>query len=553
MMKQTFWKKVVTVLLAMTMLLSLTACGNSGTSKENKPTGGDNSKTEGNTGKTDLQEEQKEEDTGATNGEKESITIGVTGVWATLSPYQTTSNQFGTFVRLLYDRLAFLTPEGEYVSQAAKSWAVEEDGVTWNVEIYDTIYDSAGNHITASDIVWNLQENMRQALKPFFNKIEQVEQTGDYTLKITMKNNVVGAFELVLINTYAVSQTAYESSSDGFATSVVSSSPYEVTEFVAGSHLTFKKRDDYWKTDADSPYLQNNVKTVTYQVINEASQQQIALETGTVDAFEGLTPSLVRDFEANNQFSIAGAPSSNGSQMFFSGHESRSVANDVNLRLAICYAIDVDGLIASCYDGYAEPMHDPAVNTLVGYLQKWDSEEYYGYDVEKAKDYLAKSDYNGETLEIMQSSGTQGERVVQMIQGYLMAIGIDCKLTILDSALFSASRFDGSQYDMIMIAGGGVTLPAFWGNRFDMNAYELGDGTSRHDETLTQMLYDTWVYDGFTEENIDAIHQYLLENCIAYGLVNTTINNVYHNSLGLTKTWMSYSGTVDYVASEYEG
>ena len=122
----------------------------------------------------------------------------------------------------------------------------------------------------------------------------------------------------------------------------------------------------------------------------------------------------------------------------------------------------------------------------------------------------------------------------------------------MDSALFSASRFDGSQYDMIMIAGGGVTLPAFWGNRFDMNAYELGDGTSRHDEVLTQMLYDTWVYDGFTEENIDAIHQYLLENCIAYGLVNTTINNVYNNSLGLTKTWMGYSGTVDYVASEYE-
>ena len=266
---------------------------------------------------------------------------------------------------------------------------------------------------------------MAQALKPFFNKIESVEQTGDYTLKIVMKNNVVGAFELVLISTYAVSQKAYEDSADGFATSVISTSPYKVTEFVAGSHLTFEKRDDYWKTDANSPYLQNNVKTVTYQVINEASQQQIALETGTVDAFESLTPSLVRDFESNNNFSIAGAPSSNGSQMFFSGHESRPVANDVNLRLAICYAIDVEGLIASCYDGYAEPMHDPAVNTLVGYLSKWDSEEYYGYNVELAKQYLEKSDYKGQTLELMQSSGTQGERVAQMIQGYLMAIGID--------------------------------------------------------------------------------------------------------------------------------
>ena len=85
----------------------------------------------------------------------------------------------------------------------------------------------------------------------------------------------------------------------------------------------------------------------------------------------------------------------------------------------------------------------------------------------------------------MSDSTTQ--RVAQMIQNYLLAINVKLKLNIVDSALFSASRFDGAQYDMIIISAGAGSLPAFWSNRFDSTAYEKGDGTARRDEVLQDL------------------------------------------------------------------
>ena len=270
-----------------------------------------------------------------------SITIGTSDAWDTLTPIRTTQSQYSSMVRLLYDRLAFKTADNKYIPQVAKSWKVDADGVTWNVEIYDYVEDSAENHITADDIVWMLQESMKQKLKPCYNKIASVEKTGDYTLKIIMKQDIVDAFETVLTSTYVVSKKAYEESADAFATKVVSTSPYTVTEFVSGSHIIFQKRDKYWQKDElIDPALASNLDTITYKVIKEAAQQQVALETGTVDVFDTISASIVPAFEGNNSYEIVKLPSSNGMQLFYSGDPSRIIAKNENLCKAISYAID---------------------------------------------------------------------------------------------------------------------------------------------------------------------------------------------------------------------
>ena len=297
------------------------------------------------------------------------------------------------------------------------------------------------------------------------------------------------------------------------------------------------------------PVLAANLEEITYTIIKEASQQQVALETGTVDAFEGISASIVPAFEGNNAFHIEQLPSSNGTQLFFSGDKSRIIADDENLSRAICYAIDAEGIIAGVYNGYAKPMHDAAVESVVGYLDKWNDEEYFPYDVEKAKEYLAQSSYNGEELELLCMSDSTTQRVAQMIQNYLLAINVKLKLNIVDSALFSASRFDGAQYDMIIISAGAGSLPAFWSNRFDSTAYEKGDGTARRDEVLTEMLYSTWSNSGFTEENIDAVHQYIKDHVYAYGICLPTISTIYSSKIALTESVNLPSGNIDFVAS----
>ncbi len=505
-----------------------------------------------NSAKEDNAASTKSDSSAVTEEAVTSITIGTSDAWDTLTPFRTTQSQYSPMVRLIYDRLAYQTADNRFIPQVAKSWEVEDDGVTWNVEIFDYVEDSEGNHITASDIVWMLQESMTQGLKPCFNKIASVEQTGDYSFKVVMKQDIVNSFELVLVSTYVVSQKAYEASANGFAATTVSTSPYLITEFVSGSKITFKKRDNYWqKEELLDPSQANHLDTITYKVIKEASQQQIALETGTVDAFDTISASIVPAFEGNDSYEIVQLPSSNGIQLFFSGDEGRIISNNKELRSAITYAIDAAGIIAGVYNGYAKPMHDAAVESVVGYLTKWDDEDYFPYDIEKAKEALAQSGYKGEELELLCMSDSNTQRMAQMIQNYQLEAGIKLKLNIVDSALFSASRFDGAQYDLIIINAGAGSLPAFWSNRFDGNAYEKGDGTARKDDVLTDMLYSTWTKDGFTEENIDAVHRYVTDKIYAYGLCLPTNCTVYVKKLSIKENVTLPSGNIDFVASAY--
>lgn len=533
-----YFTRILSIALAAALALSLAACG--GSPASNSTSGAVSSGVQATPAPVPD----------ATGVVKEELNIGLTMLWPTLSPFQTTSNQYGTFVRPLYDRLAVIY-EGEFVPQMAESWEVAEDGVTWTVKIHDNITDSQGNHITTDDLVWFTQESMNRKLKPQFNKVKEVAKVDDTTMTIVMKEPVVGMFELVLASVYGVSEEAFKASPDEFANTTVSSGPYEVVEFVAGSHLTLKKRADYWDAENDHPALQNNVENLTYKVIAEASQQQIALETGNVDVFEGLTPSLVPAFEGNPAYGKLSAPSGNGWQMYFSGSEERPCGKSEDLCKAIAYAIDVNGLITAAYEGLATPMHCGASNMLVGYNEKWDSEPYFEYDVEKAKEYLAAAGYNGEEVILRAASGGGMDRVVQVLQGYMNAVGINCKIELQDQALFSASRFDGSQYDMIIVAAGGVTMTNWWGNRFDMNAYEFGDGTGRRDETLTNMIYESWTQDGYSEESIDAIHYYLMEHCYVYGLANPDVICVYRAESGIQGAPVTCQGYHDFAAAVF--
>ena len=484
---------------------------------------------------------------------KVEVTVGSAMAWETLTPFRTARIWAIIYSRMLYDSLAWRTADGVLNPVAAKSWEVEEDGVTWNVELFDYIYDSAGNHITADDIVWYMEEMKAQALKPPFGQVESIEKTGDYTLKIVMKQDIFGNFENVLCHTFVVSKAAYEADPDGFVSKVVSSAPYKVTDFVSGSHIILEKRDDYWqKPELIPAALANNVDKFTMKYIAEASQQQVALETGEVDAFIAITQSLISALDPDT-FVNYGVPSIAATCLNFSGDPSRVVANDINLRKAIAYAIDVNALIIGAYGGYADAMHAPESDKAVGFQESWKEQEYYEYNVEKAKEYLAQSNYQGETLELLASASDINNKLGVLIQAYLAEVGINLKLNIVDRALYTASSNDGSAFDVVIGSNGDMNLASYWLSCYDITAYPHGDSRGRNDTVLYDMIKNAWTNAGFTAENINAIHEYLAENILDYGLVQPYQCDMYNKQkLNITKLAYLLGGAIDFISCEYE-
>ena len=479
----------------------------------------------------------------------DEVKIGMSFSFASLTPFRNTNAQHASLIKYLYDRLAYLDGDYHFNPQGMKSATVQADGVTWDIELHDGIYDSEGNHITSADVVWFIEQYMQNGLKTYFGKIDSVTATGDYSLQIVMKDDIAEIIDMVFASTFLVSQAAFEASSDGFATGVVSTSPYKVTDFIPSSSITLERRDDYWMSEEQQQdkYFQANARKITMLTITETSQMQIALVTGNVDAFPSIQSTVAGAFVDNDDYYVCYAPSNNGYVLMFSGDEHSPVANDPDLRKAIVYAIDAEGVIKGAMDGYGELMHDVVCRTSSGYVTKWDSEEYFPYDPELAAEYLAKSNYSGQELTYIITSTMQ--RMGQILQAYWQAVGITVKLDVRDLATFGAAG--PQEYDLYTTAtGNGVAN--VWTQFYDGHAYPQGDKHGRCDETLNEMLYFTWKTANYNDENIDKVHQYMMEQCYGYGIALPMVVNVVHNRLGVVGTTYNTQGFLDLASCQFK-
>ena len=113
--------------------------------------------------------------------------------------------------------------------------------------------------------------------------------------------------------------------------------------------------------------------------------------------------------------------------------------SDKNLRLALSYAVDRDVVAQVAGNGYSSPI-STAFSPSVGY----DSEDVNGqvYDLDKAKEYLAKAFPNGNAaLDI--SVGADRKTIAEMIQSQCKEIGLTINIVELDSAGISTTTTNG--------------------------------------------------------------------------------------------------------------
>ena len=522
----------------------LASCSSSDDSSSSSSSSSDSSSSSSSETTATSTEATNIETVDAEEAEYTEIIAGVGTNWDTPTPWRSNTANDAYCAHYVFETLAIQEEDKEYHPWCAKSWSTEDNGYSYEIELFDYITDQEGRNITASDVVWFLETSKAKALKPNFANIDTVEETGDYSFHVTLTSNQIGVIELIFFDTFIVSQEAVEASGDDFATSCCSTSPYKLTSFTASVNMVFEKTDNYWQTDESllQPDCIPVIDKLTLAVYSEASQLGNALEAGEIDFAIELDATVATMYEGDSNYSIQEFSKANAIQAFFSGYETRPVAEDVNLRKAIAYSIDIDMIINSCYSGYATAMHDVCNEKAVGYLEKWNDEEYYGYDLDKAAECLAESNYNGESIVILASSSFK--TIAEILMSGMDAIGVTSELLTGDLAWITANRLDGSLYDIFINQVGCETLANLWSIRFDPAAYSTGDGTSRHDYELAEMLYSTWTVDGYTEENIDAVHNYIKEQMYAYGLVDHHNLNVWNNNVNMIECVSNYYGRV---------
>lgn len=527
-------KKYIALLLVLSMALSLCACGPTGNQTNNNPDDQNEPVVVGDDTATDL---TYLEGFWPESYLRDRIVIGTSkdgGGFAAVS-----NSPWGSVDFSLYEKLLILDSAGNERLQLLKSWEKVDD-LTYQFEIWDCIYDSAGNHITASDVKFSLQEFVNHGQKGGLNclnlldgDIVDIELTGDYTfIWHCSKPFATGEFGKNLSNCSIFSQKGYEASGDEYLTEPVGTGPYMLKEYVVGSKAIFEANPNYWmKSVTDTEWLSKNfyatncqnVREIEYDIIQDAATRAMALEMGDVCAIDTANAADINAYLADPSYGISPVRKLIGAPIaFYFDCNEASICSDVNMRKAICYAIDCQAIADSnSYPAYPVYGLQPNMFDAPASWTTGEGRDYYTYSVEKSKEYQELAGYHGETLKIMYMENGAITDAMIVLQGQLRAAGITLELQPVDQNTLDSYKADYSKWDMICdIMGGGWylanTLKKFWsGDWTDSNG---NTALAIRDEKLDELFLA--VQEDSSAENVEAWDQYFTyDNCYGYAML----------------------------------
>lgn len=426
---------------------------------------------------------------------------------------------------------------GELTPILAESYEAV-DARHYRVTIYDYIYDTAGNHLTASDVAFSYNTLIDFGSRDM-GLVESVEAIDDYTVEFTWTKDAVsvGDVETVFDNCYIFTQAAYEASSDGFATDPVGTSPYVVTEFSNGFRIVLEKADSYWQTDASKIAYSSvaNVDKINFYIITEGAQMVIGLKGDTIDFAPAIDYTEVPNFEEGGEYGEnyeVLQVQDNLCYELLPNVSEESPCSDPLVRQAIAYAIDNAALAGALNGGNVMPAYTLGNSNFGDYNEAWESADnfYTTYDPEKAKELLAEAGYgDGLTMTLYGRSGDDYKNISQMIQAFLGQIGITVEIELYDEVTLNEYQTDPAKWDILLAAwASGGYLVNEWAYIFSGDLWPSGLSENFIDDpTLTEMLASACTYDGHTEEAVNAFHQYVVDNAYGYGMISYVQNTVY--------------------------
>jgi len=430
----------------------------------------------------------------------------------------------------IFESLGYADREGNLRLGLLKS-IEKKDDLTYECELWDFITDTAGHNLKASDVKWSIDTFIANGNQGGVAKLDNIEVTGDYTF--IWHNSApfgVGELEKQFSNPKILVQEAYESDPDHMAANPVGTGPYKLKEFMEGSYGIFEANEDYWfnKIDdeawlAENDYIWSyqNYKEIRVDVISDGSARAIALENGAVDACTSLNTADVANYAGNPDFTTIDLPVSPPVSYYFNLTENSPCA-DVNLRKAICYAIDNAG-VAAGLDVPAFPVYGLQPR-MFDAPEEWKTgREYYDYNVEKAKECLAESSYNGETLVVLFEDGDQRVPSWVLMQAMLNEVGINIEMKVAERSVINELHYDFTAWDIMSdTMGGGSYLPnvlkKFWSQ--DVFKDLQGKNVCGVEDPELDRLYED-VLNVHDDASIEAWDQYFtFDACIGYAICN---------------------------------
>jgi peptide/nickel transport system substrate-binding protein/oligopeptide transport system substrate-binding protein len=352
----------------------------------------------------------------------------------------------GEICALVFDGLVGFGPDGAMIPGIARRWEVAGDGRRYVFHLDPRERFANGRPVTARDVAasfarvlspktaspraWVLTR-MRGA--DAFHRGETDSIPGlipadDSTLVVELNEPFAPFLSMLALPAARVVDVA---ATGGDVP--VGCGPWTVSEFMRGDHITLLPNPHH-------PRAARGIEGVNYRVIPEPFTRIAEYESGTIDVLE-IPDAEVPRFRSDKKTAslVQARPEL---RVFYVGLNNRRF-KDPRLREALNHAVNVPALIRVLASGEAVPAHGSVPPGIAGHRDR----PGFEYDPARARDLLAQAGYpDGLSIEIWQRDSAEGNRVLEAIQGYLLAVGVNATLVRREWSAFkeavSAGKVD---------------------------------------------------------------------------------------------------------------
>ena len=295
---------------------------------------------------------------------------------------------------------------------------ISADGLTYTIPVREGVTFHDGTAFNAKAMEFSLQRFIANGGKPAFllgDVIESVEATGDYELKIALKQPFAALTALLAYpGACAVSPEVYKIGAGEFTPNqLVGTGRYKLNQFKSDS-ISLDANPDYW---GEKPANQG----IDMQVYGGNSANLFnSFKTAAIDvAYQSLDPQqIAKLLESNDSHQVVEGSGSVVNYLVL--NLQQEPLNQPEVRQAIAAGINRALINDRVLKGQAEPIYSLVPTAFDSYEPSF--EKYGEADTSKAKELLTKAGYSAQNpaiVEIWHPSGSITRGIVaETIKAY---------------------------------------------------------------------------------------------------------------------------------------
>jgi peptide/nickel transport system substrate-binding protein len=432
-----------------------------------------------------------------------------------------------------------ITPDGQFVGDAAESWQSSPDHRTYTFKLRKGVLFHDGTRVDAAAVKFSIDHIMdpatKSGMRSFYDSVHSVEVVNPETVQIRLKRpyafllHMLAGYRtgLVLYSPAATEKYSVEDRKKGKPEAVVGCGPFRLVEWVRGSQLVMDRFDRYFKPGV--PYLDR----VVIRTIKDPVTQMAAFSAGEIDFIASFSPEHVETLKAQNPRAavMTGKETTpmlaamkvtvprDGKPMS-KDRMPHPVFGDLRVRKAVgCYGIDRKEIVSIAFKGQATPW---AGMIPPGTLDTVDVNAKCPYDPVKAKGLLAGAGYDpANPLSFTITADTEKSVfnvIATVLKEQMARIGVTANIRLVDKVTWMNTTLQDGPWDMYVEDLLSLLTP-------DSNGY-LSDSKSawshpRHGDTKVDAIYAR-----YAEEMDPAKRKQIAEE-----LQNYMIDHMYWNAV----------------------